>query len=438
MKMNAKVNNLPVLTMNSLKLNYAPLDIDVEFKENKTLLPVDLPGGISAETGLSVDELNKRFDELGIKNPGEKVVAGKYPMYNKQSFATGMGFDVDELMRVTGTAANVYTVESSYRSDEPILLHYDLSDGDNVLDNTFIHAKEGSESTFIMYYTSGNLTTDNIEQYDGAFDETTGEIEHAGKVVSDEGDNTMALSNDSLTTMNGKITKNLTTDKKGFSGNQTRVYLEKNAKVHLIKVQMLNKGFLFFDDIGGYSEADSSLEVTKLELGAGNVYDGLNEAQMGYRSDFRVDYGYIGLPDTVCDINYNDVFWGKKSNGVMRFSEALIGNAKKTFRGTVDFREGCKAASGDEQEDVLLFGEDIVNKTIPLILGEEEDVEGRHAATIGKLSDEMLFYMQTRGIEKKKAEELMVEASITSISARIPNAEIRDGIKQYVRRVFVE
>lgn len=386
MKMNAKVNNLPVLTMNSLKLNYAPLDIDAEFKENKTLLPVDLPGGISAETGLSVDELNKRFDELGIKNPGEKVVAGKYPMYNKQSFATGMGFDVDELMRVTGTAANVYTVESSYRSDEPILLHYDLSDGDNVLDNTFIHAKEGSESTFIMYYTSGNLTT----------------------------------------------------DKKGFSGNQTRVYLEKNAKVYLIKVQMLNKGFLFFDDIGGYSETDSSLEVTKLELGAGNVYDGLNEAQMGYRSDFRVDYGYIGLPDTICDINYNDVFWGKKSNGVMRFSEALIGNAKKTFRGTVDFREGCKAALGDEQEDVLLFGEDIVNKTIPLILGEEEDVEGRHAATIGKLSDEMLFYMQTRGIDRKKAEELMVEASITSISARVPNAEIRDGIKQYVRRVFVE
>ncbi|MBR1599841.1 MAG: SufD family Fe-S cluster assembly protein [Lachnospiraceae bacterium] len=420
MKLNAKVNNLPVLTMNSLKLNAAPLDIDIEFKENRTLKPACLPKGITVESGVGSDELADRFKKLGIGNPKEMIVAGKYPIYNTQGFATGMGSDIDKLMKLTGTGADVYTIDSSYKSDSPILLHYVFADGDNVLDNTFIHAKEGSESTIIMYYSCDDLIADIKPGDDGklAADKNTGLSDN---LTADINDDRLGI---------------LTADKKGFSGNQTRVYLEKNAKVHLIKVQMLDKGFLFFDDIGGYSEADSSFEVTKLELGAGNVYDGLNEAQMGYRSDFRVNYGYIGLPDTVCDINYNDVFWGKKSNGVMRFNEALIGNAKKTFRGTVDFREGCKAASGDEQEDVLLFGEDIVNKTIPLILGEEEDVEGRHAATIGKLSDDMLFYMQSRGIDKRKAEELMVEASITSISSRIPSEELQARITQYIRNVF--
>ena len=390
MKMNARVNNLPVLTMNSLKLNSAPMDIDIDFKNNGSDFLIDdceLPDGIALKRNVNVGELWELFDKLGISNPKELVVAGKYPMYNRQNFATGMGADVDKLMELTKTGADIYTVESAYHSDNPILLHYNFNDEDNVLTNTFIHAKEGSESTFIMYYTTDDLNAD----------------------------------------------KNYA----GFVGNQTRVYLEKNAKVHLIKVQMLDKGFTFFDDIGGFSESDSSFEVTKLELGAGNVYDGLNEAQMGYRSDFKVNYGYIGLPETVCDINYNDVFWGKKSNGVMKFSEALIGNAKKTFRGTVDFRAGCRGASGDEQEDVLLFGDDIVNKTIPLILGEEEEVEGRHAATIGKLSDDMLFYMQTRGIDRKKAEELMVEATITAISARVPSRSIQDRVTDYIRQVFL-
>ena len=390
MKMNARVNNLPVLTMNSLKLNSAPMDIDIDFKNNGSDFLIDdceLPDGIKLKRDVNVGELWELFDKLGISNPKELVVAGKYPMYNRQNFATGMGADVDKLMELTKTGADIYTVESAYHSDNPILLHYNFNDEDNVLTNTFIHAKEGSESTFIMYYTSDDLNAD----------------------------------------------KNYA----GFVGNQTRVYLEKNAKVHLIKVQMLDKGFTFFDDIGGFSDSDSSFEVTKLELGAGNVYDGLNEAQMGYRSDFKVNYGYIGLPETVCDINYNDVFWGKKSNGVMKFSEALIGNAKKTFRGTVDFRAGCRGASGDEQEDVLLFGDDIVNKTIPLILGEEEDVEGRHAATIGKLSDDMLFYMQTRGIDRKKAEELMLEATITAISARVPSRSIQDRVTDYIRQVFL-
>ena len=390
MKMNARVNNLPVLTMNSLKLNSAPMDIDIDFKNNGSDFLIDdceLPDGIALKRNVNVGELWELFDKLGISNPKELVVAGKYPMYNRQNFATGMGADVDKLMELTKTGADIYTVESAYHSDNPILLHYNFNDEDNVLTNTFIHAKEGSESTFIMYYTTDDLNAD----------------------------------------------KNYA----GFVGNQTRVYLEKNAKVHLIKVQMLDKGFTFFDDIGGFSESDSSFEVTKLELGAGNVYDGLNEAQMGYRSDFKVNYGYIGLPETVCDINYNDVFWGKKSNGVMKFSEALIGNAKKTFRGTVDFRAGCRGASGDEQEDVLLFGDDIVNKTIPVILGEEEEVEGRHAATIGKLSDDMLFYMQTRGIDRKKAEELMVEATITAISARVPSRSIQDRVTDYIRQVFL-
>lgn len=427
MKMNAKVNNLAVLTMNSLKLNWAPLEIDADFRENSALLENSLPTGVDVRSGVSVEELSGIFEELGISNPNEKYVAGKYPIYNRQTFATGMGADVDKLMELTGTGASIYTVDSGCHLDEPIVLHYNFADGDNVLDDTFIHAKEGSESTFIMYYTSENLSIDKFQKRH--------DIQENMNLSEDISENTDVVQEDSDEDIKSQ---NLTADKikTGFSGNQTRVYLEKNAKVHLIKVQMLDKGFLFFDDIGGYSSADSVFEVTKLELGAGNVYDGLNEAQMGYRSDFKVNYGYIGLPDTICDINYNDVFWGKKSNGVMRFNEALIGNAKKTFRGTVDFREGCKGAAGDEQEDVLLFGEDIINKTIPLILGEEEDVEGRHAATIGRLSDDMLFYMQTRGIDRKKAEELMVAASINTISSRIPSKEICEKIDAYISRVF--
>ena len=85
---------------------------------------------------------------------------------------------------------------------------------------------------------------------------------------------------------------------------------------------------------------------------------------------------------------------------------------------------------------MLLFGDEIVNKTIPLILGEEEDVEGRHAATIGKLSDDMLFYMQTRGIDRKKAEELMVMASINTISSGVPSDEIREQVEAYIAEVF--
>ena len=49
----------------------------------------------------------------------------------------------------------------------------------------------------------------------------------------------------------------------------------------------------------------------------------------------------------------------------------------KIFRGTIDFRNGSSGSVGNEKETVLMLGEDVVNKTVPLILCAEEDVVGK-------------------------------------------------------------
>ena len=67
----------------------------------------------------------------------------------------------------------------------------------------------------------------------------------------------------------------------------------------------------------------------------------------------------------------------------------LQGGAKKIYRGTIDFKNGSAGAVGDEKETVLLLSDDVVNQTIPLILCSEEDVQGNHGASIGKLDDEL-------------------------------------------------
>lgn len=53
----------------------------------------------------------------------------------------------------------------------------------------------------------------------------------------------------------------------------------------------------------------------------------------------------------------------------------LDDQAFKLFRGTIDFKNGSSGSKGDEKEDVLLMGDNVVNQTIPLILCAEEDVE---------------------------------------------------------------
>ena len=69
--------------------------------------------------------------------------------------------------------------------------------------------------------------------------------------------------------------------------------------------------------------------------------------------------------------------------------------------------------------------EGVHNMTVPLILCAEEDVEGAHGASIGKISDEVMFYLQTRGIPEDEIVEMLAGSRITAVASRIPDEETK-------------
>ena len=104
--------------------------------------------------------------------------------------------------------------------------------------------------------------------------------------------------------------------------------------------------------------------------------------------------------------------------------------AKKVFRGTIDFKTGSANSVGNEKETVLMLGDDVVNKTVPLILCAEENVVGNHGATIGELDDETLFYFESRGISREEAENILARASIERFARTVDDEALRAQILQ--------
>ena len=100
----------------------------------------------------------------------------------------------------------------------------------------------------------------------------------------------------------------------------------------------------------------------------------------------------------------------------------------KLCRGTIDLRRGAKGALGNELEDVLLMDDNVINQTIPVILCDEEDVEGNHGATIGRIDEALLFYLESRGMTEAEVYEMMAGARIDSVIHKIPDAVTRDRV----------
>ena len=116
------------------------------------------------------------------------------------------------------------------------------------------------------------------------------------------------------------------------------------------------------------------------------------------------------------------------------FKEFLIGNCKKNFKGTIDFKKGCKKAKGNENEFFLLLSNKACSIALPMLLCTEDDVEGNHSTASGKVDNKALFYIMSRGLNYKQAIKLIVKANFNKILQRIKNEEIKEEVIQEIER----
>ena len=62
----------------------------------------------------------------------------------------------------------------------------------------------------------------------------------------------------------------------------------------------------------------------------------------------------------------------------------------------------------------------------PILLIDENDVTAGHAASIGQVDPEDMYYLMSRGLDKATAERLVVRGFLGSVIVEIPVKEVRD------------
>ena len=200
----------------------------------------------------------------------------------------------------------------------------------------------------------------------------------------------------------------------------TQIRLGKNASLHLTQIQRTGQA-VFINDIGAECGEDSAFSLIRLILDGGETYDGCSVELRGDRSVFHGDIGYRARGRERLDMNYEAVHKGRNTESEMNVSGVLSEEAFKLFRGTIDLQRGCAGAVGNELENVLMMDDTTRNQTIPVILCGEEDVVGNHGATIGRLDEELIFYLESRGVDRDSIYDMMARARIEAVIRKIPD-----------------
>lgn len=216
--------------------------------------------------------------------------------------------------------------------------------------------------------------------------------------------------------------------KEAFHNGVIRTILNKNANINLNVVNLLNERANNFISIENKLEDSSNLNFVIVDFGGKNSVTNYYSDIYGKGANNVLNSIYLGKDDQVFDLNYIGELKGEKSNIAIDVQGALNDNAKKHFKGTIDFKKGAIKASGDENEFCMLLSDKARSIALPMLLCSEEDVEGNHASAAGKVDSKQLFYIMSRGFSYKEAMKLIVKARFNRIIESIKDENLRTEI----------
>jgi len=217
---------------------------------------------------------------------------------------------------------------------------------------------------------------------------------------------------------------------------RTRIYAEEGASVHFVTVNLLPLECSCLDNRGFYAEEGACISFAQIVLGAKNTWTGTKVNLMGKNSSSKGTMAYALRQNQALDVNYEALHSGKGSNSNFDADGALLDSSVKVFRDTINFLTGAENSCGHENEYVLLLGDKVVNKSIPLILCGEEDVEGQHGASIGQMNEKLLFYFTAHGIDENEAKRMMIQAKVNNVCHHIADESLVKQINDYVEENF--
>ena len=278
----------------------------------------------------------------------------------------GMGQEVTDYVESQAFKSDFYNVPARTKREDPIVVA--VSAAQNQCANTGIIVREGAEATVVIAAFAGDANDDAPASSDA--------------------------NGDALPT----------------SAALTRIVVEAGAKLHLIEMLGVNEGQQHLESVGLEIHQNAAVDVKQYALGGSTIGLGLTANLVGARARLDLNNRYHATHEETLDINHLVRMRGTSTRAQLTESGVLNEAAKKALRATIDLVRGAKDAQGNEIETVMILGDDVVNKTMPVILCDEDDVAGNHGATIGSVSPEQLDYLAARGLSRQAAEQLFIRA----------------------------
>ncbi|MBJ8325789.1 Fe-S cluster assembly protein SufD [Streptococcus pacificus] len=118
--------------------------------------------------------------------------------------------------------------------------------------------------------------------------------------------------------------------------------------------------------------------------------------------------------------------YGKNSVGHILQHGVILERGTLTFNGIGHIIKGAKGADAQQESRVLMLSDHARSDANPILLIDENEVTAGHAASIGQVDPDDMYYLMSRGLDQETAERLVIRGFLGSVISEIPVKTVRD------------
>jgi Fe-S cluster assembly protein SufB len=350
------------------------------------------------------EEIRRTFDRLGIPEAEREALSGVGAQYDSDVVYHNLKKEWAE------KGVIFENMDVAVQKYPDLVKKHFMTDCIPIHDHKFVmlHAAVWSGGTFI-YVPPGVTVNVPLQAYFRMNAERGGQFEHT-LIIADEGSH--------LEYIEGCSAPKYTTS--SIHAGCVELHVKKGATVRYSSIENWSKNTYNLNTKRAVVDARGTVEWLNGNMGSGTtmLYPMSVLRGEGARSD-SLGVAFAGEGQNQ-DTGSKVVHAAPNTSSTIRAKSISKGNGISTYRGLVRVTPAAKGARTSVSCDALLLDEHSVSNTYPTMRVDTNDADIAHEATVGRIGEDEIFYLRSRGLSEDAARKMIVSGFIDPVVKRLP------------------
>ena len=350
------------------------------------------------------EDIKKTFERLGIPEAEKEALSGVGAQYDSEVVYHNLKKEWED------KGVIFEDCDVALKKYPELFKEHFMNKCIPINDHKFImlHAAVWSGGTFI--YVPKNVKVNiPLQAYFRMNSKRMGQFEHT-LIIADEGSEVLYIEGCSAPLYSNN----------SLHAGCVEIYVKKNARVRYSSIENWSRNTYNLNTKRAIVEDNGVIEWISGNMGSGvtmlypcSILKGRNS-----KAD-HISIAFAGRGQNQ-DTGAKVFHLNENTSSTIQSKSISIEGGITSYRGLVKINKGAKNSKSNVECDALMIDNISKSNTYPFIDVNEKEVDVAHEATVGKISDEQIFYLMSRGLKEDEAKQIIVSGFIEPIIRQLP------------------